>query len=326
MNLTINSTQSITIRLSFRTHLTEGKLLKLIYFNEKIHLIILEIIDGYIKIEFNKKILLQLNDILINDNLWHDIYFLIDYSHFYYHLRLDNVFSDKIILSKQIHLNNHIQLIIGTDFHGCLGNLSLNNQLIYFQKQNNNNNSIEFIGTNNGCQLLEIINDDLCSLYNPCYHGGICINHEEFNFSCNCSSSRFTGHQCQLDLYPCESHPCQLNEQCIPSSFNSNKSFICIPLSISTNKFLYIGLILIFSLCCLIIFFIYYHKTKKENFHQNKPFVSSPLLIHKSSTTTTNQVDSTMETLLKSDYNKKQTIVKNFNDEYHYNILFILIE
>jgi hypothetical protein len=308
MNLTINSTQSITIRLSFRTHLTEGKLLKLIYFNEKIHLIILEIIDGYIKIEFNKKILLQLNYILINDNLWHDIYFLIDCSHFYYHLRLDNVFSDKIILSKQIHLNNHIQLIIGTDFHGCLSNLSLNNQLIYFQKQNNNNNSIEFIGTNNGCQLLEIINDDLCSLYNPCYHGGICINHEELNFSCNCSSSRFIGRQCQLDLYPCESHPCQLNEQCISLSFYSKKLFTCIPLLISTKKSLYIGLILIFSLCSLLGLFIYYYKKRKD-----KSFVSAPLLIHKSSTII-NQTDSTMETLLKSDYHKKQSYDSLCND------------
>lgn len=311
MNLTMNSTEYINIKLSFRTHLTEGNLLKLISFNEKTiidHSIIIKIIDGYIKVEFNEKILLQLDYILINDSLWHDIYFLIDYSHSYYLLRLDNVFSDQIILSKQIYSNNFIQLIIGNDFHGCLSNLSLNNQLINLQQQKENH-LIEFIGTNNGCQLPEMINDDLCSLYNPCYYGGICINDEELNFSCNCSSLRFTGHQCQIDLYPCDSHPCQFNELCIPSS--SNQSFTCISLLISTKKFLYIALIIIFSLCILFVFFISYRKIRKENFLKNKPLVSSPLFTHKSSSLITNPIDSTMQTLLKSDYNKKQIMVDN---------------
>src|SRR5690349_2784777 len=109
MNLTINMIQHLNISLSFRTYLTEGKLLKLIYLNEKTkiyHSIIIQIINGYIKIEFNEDIFLQINYILINDGLWHDIYFSIDYSHSYYLLRLDYVFSDKIILSEKIYPNN----------------------------------------------------------------------------------------------------------------------------------------------------------------------------------------------------------------------------
>lgn len=315
MNSTINSTQSFIVTLSFRTQFGEGELMKLMYYNEKTgiyHSIIIEIIDSYIKMKFDEKILFQLNSLLINDSLWHDIYFSIDYFYSYYLLRLDHVFSEKILLSQIINSNNSIQLFIGTDFYGCIGNLSLNNQLIYLQ-QEETNNSIEFLGTHNGCQLEEIIKNDVCSLYHPCYHGGICINHEDLIFSCNCSSSRFTGRQCQLDLYPCQSHPCQLNEQCISSSLNTNKTYLCLPLSISTNRSLYIGLSLLFILCSLLILiFIYYYNIKKENFLNKK---SSPLFSHQSSSRIINQTDGTMQTLLKSDYNRRVNI--NFHHQYH---------
>ncbi|CAF4624540.1 unnamed protein product, partial [Rotaria magnacalcarata] len=65
------------------------------------------------------------------------------------------------------------------------GNLTINNQTIHLQKQENNN-FIEHIGTNNGCQLAEMetrtlrhynMKDDLCSVHHPCYHGGICSSH-----------------------------------------------------------------------------------------------------------------------------------------------------
>jgi hypothetical protein len=299
MNSTIYKLNHINIRLSFRTYLTEGKLFQLIYTNKQTILdysIVIHIIDGYIKIEFNKKILLQLNDILINDGLWHDLTFSIENS--IYLLRLDHVFTDKIILSQIIHSNPFIQFIIGNDYYGCLGNLSLNNQILSFERENNNN-SIEFIGTIKTCQIPEIIDDDLCSLYNPCYHGGICFNHNnELSFTCNCSSRRFTGRQCQIDLYPCQSHPCQINEQCISLLFDTNQSYQCIRLSKSTKKSLYIGLIFIFSLCCFIVIWIYSFTKRRDELMQDTPFVSAPLLIQQS----IKQTDGTMQTLVKSDY------------------------
>ncbi|CAF1139702.1 unnamed protein product, partial [Rotaria sordida] len=329
MNITMNMIQQIKITLSFRTQSIEGKLFKLIYFNEKIK-IILQIIDGYINMKFNEKILLQLNQTLINDGLWHDIYFSIDYIHNYYLLRLDHIFSNKIILLKQIHSNNLKQLIIGSDFKGCLGNLTLNNQMIFLQQQkynNNNNNSIEFIDTNNGCLLSEIIqeypnNDDFCSLYHPCYHGGICINHG-LNFTCNCSKPRFTGHQCQLDLYPCESYPCQFHEKCIPLLSNSNQLFTCVilleSLSISIKKYLYIGLIIPLFIYILLILIIYYRQKRKENFIKTKSFVSAPLLIHKRSSIT-DRIENPRQTLHKLNYNGKPTIETiTFADNNHKN-------
>ncbi|CAF4262733.1 unnamed protein product, partial [Rotaria sordida] len=329
MNITMNMIQQIKITLSFRTQSIEGKLFKLIYFNEKIT-IILQIIDGYINMKFNEKILLQLNQTLINDGLWHDIYFSIDYIHNYYLLRLDHIFSNKIILLKQIYSNNLKQLIIGSDFKGCLGNLTLNNQMIFLQQQkynNNNNNSIEFIDTNNGCLLSEIIqeypnNDDFCSLYHPCYHGGICINHG-LNFTCNCSKLRFTGHQCQLDLYPCESYPCQFHEKCIPLLSNSNQLFTCVilleSLSISIKKYLYIGLIIPLFIYILLILIIYYRQKRKENFIKTKPFVSAPLLIHKRSSIT-DRIENPRQTLRKLNYNGKPTIETiTFADNKHKN-------
>ena len=309
----MNNMQALNITFSFRTYFTEGKLVKLIYYNEKTmssYSIIIQIIEGYIKVIYNEKVLLQLNDVVINDGLWHDLYFLIDYSHSYYLLRLDHVFSDKIVLSRKIDSNDFIQFVIGTSFHGCWGNLSLNNQLISLQQQNKTN-SIEFVGTKNGCQLPEIITDNLCSLYNPCYHGGECINNEEISFTCNCSKTRFAGRQCQVDLYPCVGHPCQFDEQCISSSSNSNTSFTCIPLIISPRKYLYIGFILIMSVCVSLVLFICYCRREKENFRKDKPFVSAPLIIDESSSIP-NSKDGTMQTLLKSDYNRKETKVKNF--------------
>ncbi|CAF3291174.1 unnamed protein product [Rotaria sp. Silwood2] len=331
MNITMNMTEQIKITLSFRTQSTQGKLFSLIYFKEKIiisHSIILQIIDGYINMKFNEKILLQLNQTLINDGLWHDIYFSIDYIHNYYLLRLDHIFSDKIIFLQQNYLNNRKQLIIGTDYKGCLSNLTLNNQMIFLQQQKHNN-LIEFIGTNNGCLLSEIIQEysntnDFCSLYHPCYHGGICINHG-LSFICNCLKPRFTGRQCQLDLYPCESYPCQYHEKCIPLLSNSNKSFTCVAshfsLPILIKRYLYIGLIVILFICILLILIIYYCKKPKENFIKNKPLVSAPLLIHKRSSIT-DHIESPRQTLLKLNYNGKQTIeTMTFADNNHRNLI-----
>lgn len=303
MNSINSSLEHFKIRLSFRTYFTGGKLFQLIYSNKKTTLnysIIIHIIDGYIKIEFNEKILLQLNHLIINDGLWHDLEFSIDDST--YLLRLDHVFTDKIILSQTIYSNHFLQFIIGIDYYGCLGNLSLNNQILSFE-QTNNNNSIEFIGIRKTCQLPEIIDDDLCSLYNPCYHGGICLNHDELSFTCNCSNRRFTGRQCQIDLYPCQSSPCQTNEQCISLSL----SYQCIHLSRLTKKSFYIGLIFIFSLCICIVLWIYYYTKRPEDFLEDTPFVSAPLIIHQSS----KQIDGTIQTLLKSHYR----MVKKFNDK-----------
>jgi hypothetical protein len=231
---------------------------------------------------------------------------------------LDHVFTDKIILSQTIDSNPSLQFIIGTDYYGCMGNLSLNNEIIPFEQENENNNSIEFLGTRKTCQIPEIIDDDLCSLYNPCYHGGICFNHDELSFTCNCTNRRFTGRQCQIDLYPCQSHPCQNDEQCISLLFDTNQSYQCIRLSRSTKKSLYIGLIFILSLCIFLMIWIYYFTKRRDEFMQDAPFVSAPLLIQQA----VKRPDGTMQTLVKSEYR----LVKKFNEEDHYQWLLFLLE
>jgi hypothetical protein len=106
----------------------------------------------------------------------------------------------------------------------------------------------------------------------------------------------------------------------------------------STKNPLYIGLAV--TICTLILFvllilsLIIYcqqkHKEKKRKIHLNhdKPLVSAPLLIQKSSPTN-NQIESPMQTLLKLNPNGKQTVetmalvdsnqqstlMNNFNDK-----------
>jgi hypothetical protein len=362
MNSTISLTQHTNLTFTFRTQVTQGKLIKFISFDErkKQHILIIQITDNHINIELNKKILFQINEITINDGLWHNIYFSIDYTphnhNYYYLLRLDQVFSNTIQLSQQILSNQLKELVIGSDFHGCLGNLTLNNQTIYLQKQSKNS-FIEHIGTNDGCQLAEIetrtlrqytSKDDLCSLYHPCYHGGICSSQNTkhgLSFTCNCLKPRFIGRQCQRDLQPCDSHPCLFDEQCI-SSNHLNVTYSCISslgtLPMSTKNLLYVGLAVT---CCTFILFVLLflsliiycqqqrkEKKRKENLNNDKPLVSAPLLIQKSSPTTANTIESPMQTLLKLNQNGKQTIetmalvdnnhvqstMNNFNDKVLY--------
>jgi hypothetical protein len=333
----MNLTEHMNLTFTFRTQVPQGKLIKLISYDErtKQHSLTIQIIDGHINLELDKKILFHINDIPINDGLWHNIYFSIDYTrnnnNYYYLLRLDNVFSNKIHLYQQILSNQLKEVLIGTDFHGCLGNLTLNNHTIYLQKQNNS--LLEHIGTNDGCQLAEIETrtlrqdtnkDDICSLYHPCYNGGLCTgqtNKNSFSFQCNCLKPRFSGRQCQRDLQPCESQPCLFDEQCISTSNNMNISYSCISslisLPMSTKNPIYIGLAVTF--CTLILFVLLFlsliiycqqkRKEKKRKIHINhdKPLVSAPLLIQKSSPTT-NTIESPMQTLLKLSPNGKQTV------------------
>ncbi|CAF4343282.1 unnamed protein product, partial [Adineta steineri] len=141
MSSILNLTQHTNLTFTFRTQVSQGVLLKLISFDEKKlqHNILIQIKDSHITLELDKKILFQINEITINDGLWHTIYFSIDYTstnqNYYYLLRLDNVFSNQIQLFQSILSNQLKESIIGNDFHGCLGNLTLNNQIIYLQKQ-----------------------------------------------------------------------------------------------------------------------------------------------------------------------------------------------
>ncbi|CAM4917237.1 unnamed protein product [Rotaria socialis] len=314
INFTTNMPLRIEVAFSFRTQSTDGKLLELMYFNatKTTHdLIIIQIIDGYLNVDYNENILLQLNQLLINDGLWHDIYFSIDYSHYYYLIRLDHVFSDKILLSQQIHSDILVQLMIGSDFKGCLDNITFNHEMIFLEQKND---SIEFIGTNKGCLLTEIVRkysktNDICSLYHPCYHGGICTNHG-LSFTCNCSQSRFAGDQCQLDLYPCQSHPCQYHEQCIPLLTDSNQLFTCVmsivPLSVSIKRYLYIVFIVPLFMCILSVLAICHCRKRKDNSIKSKPLVSAPLLINKRSSST-DPIENPTQTLLKLNYNGRQT-------------------
>jgi hypothetical protein len=361
MNVTINLTLHTNLTFTFRTQVAQGKLLKIISFdqNNQQHILIIQIINSHINFELNKKNLFEINEISINDGLWHNIYFSVDYTpnnkHYYYLIRLDNVFSNKIQIYQTIISNKLHEFIIGTDFHGCVGNLTINDQLIYLQKQRDqlNNLSIEHIGTNDGCQLAEIetrtlrqytSKDDICSLHHPCYHGGLCVsqtNKHGLSFQCNCLKPRFSGRQCQRDLQPCESQPCLFDEQCIPlsSSNHYNISYSCISsliaLPMSTKNPLYIGLAV--TLCTFILFLLlflslilYCQQQRKEKQRQiilnhDKPLVSVPLLIQKSSPTI-NTIESPMQTLLKLNQNGKQTIEttalvdknqtqNNFNDK-----------
>ncbi|CAF3595684.1 unnamed protein product [Adineta steineri] len=361
MSSILNLTQHTNLTFTFRTQVSQGVLLKLISFDEKKlqHNILIQIKDSHINLELDKKMLFQINEITINDGLWHTIFFSIDYTstnqNYYYLLRLDNVFGNKIQLFQSMLSNQLKEFIIGNDFHGCLGNLTLNNQIIYLQKQDKNP-LLEHIGTNNGCQLAEIETrtlrqytgkDDLCSLYHPCYNGGICSSQTTkhgLSFICNCLKPRFSGRQCQRDLHPCESHPCLFNEQCI-SSNHLNISYTCISslanLPMSTKNLLYIGLAVTF--CTFILFMLLFlsliiycqqkrkEKKKKIVLNHDKPTVSAPLLIQKSSPTLTpaNTIESPMQTLLKINTNGKQTVetmalvdnnltesgMNNFNDK-----------
>ncbi|CAF1436676.1 unnamed protein product, partial [Adineta ricciae] len=361
MNSSMNLTQHTNISFTFRTQVGQGKLLKMISVDEKKkqHLLIIQIMDNHVNVELNRKILFRINEVVINDGLWHHIYFSIDYTptnqNFYYLLRLDHVFSNRIQLFQPISTNQLKQIYIGNDFHGCLGNLTLNTQLIYLQKQENKS-FIEHVGTNTGCQLAEIESrtlrqytdkDDLCSLYHPCYNGGICVSQTTkygSSFTCNCLKPRFTGRQCQRDLQPCESHPCLFNEQCIPSN-DVNVSYSCISslgnLPMSTKNLLYVGLAVTFCTFVLVVLLflsliIYCQQQRKEkkkklNIHNDKPLVSAPLLIQKASPSLSpaNQIESPMPTLIKRNSNGKQTVetmalvdnnleqttLNNFNDK-----------
>ena len=136
MNRTMNLTKHLNFSWTFRSQVSQGKLISLIDRTKKYSLFI-QITNGYINLQLNGKILFQINEIQVNDGLWHQIFFSIDYNsknqHYYYLIRLDNVFSNKISLF-QLNLSNQLkELLIGNDFHGCLGNLTLNNQSISLQ-------------------------------------------------------------------------------------------------------------------------------------------------------------------------------------------------
>ncbi|CAF3272443.1 unnamed protein product, partial [Rotaria sp. Silwood2] len=92
-------------------------------------------------------------------------------------------------------------------------------------------------------------------------------------------------------------------------------------LPILIKRYLYIGLIVILFICILLILIIYYCKKPKENFIKNKPLVSAPLLIHKRSSIT-DHIESPRQTLLKLNYNGKQTIeTMTFADNNHRNLI-----
>lgn len=354
MNYTVNLTQHMNLTLTFRTEVGQGKL---IIINK--NFLSIRITNGYINFELNKKQLFSINDIIVNDGLWHKIYFSIDYtksnSYYYYLIRLDNVFSNKISYYQKNFSNQFNEFLIGNDFHGCLGNLTINNQIISLQKQEKKS-FIEHIGTNDGCQLAEIETrtlrqyqqkDDLCSIYHPCYHGGICSSENNLNFVCTCLKPRFTGRQCQRDLQPCQSNPCLFDEQCITTT-TTNLTYSCISslinLPMSTKNPLYIGIIVLICIFILILLLfislIIYcqqkRKEKKRKIHLNhdKPLVSAPLLMQKSSPEKNNTIESPMQTLLKLNSNGKQTVetmalvdnnhttspMNNFNDKVCFNI------
>ena len=109
----------------------------------------------------------------------------------------------------------------------------------------------------------------------------------------------------------------------------------------STKNPIYIGLAVTF--CTFILFVLLFlsliiycqqkQKEKKRTIHINhdKPLVSAPLLIQKSSPTT-NTIESPMQTLLKINHNGKQTVetlalvdnkpsMNNFNDKQNNNQL-----
>ena len=347
MNLTVNLSHHTNLSFTFRTQVVQGKLIK-IYFidvNNKEHQLIIQVIDGHLNIEWNERIILEINEISVNDSIWHTVEYFLDYStlnqHIYHLLRLDHTFSNRIDFYQYSTFKQIPRSIVGTDFHGCFGNLTFNNQSIQLLKHNNSKNrtnsihSIEHIGTNDGCQIAELEtrtlrqfpqkDEDLCSLYHPCYHGGLCSTHTNKNgvsFTCNCLKPRFAGRQCQYDLQPCLSSPCSYDEQCISITSNDyNRSYSCISsrltLPMSTKNPLYLGLAVTF--CSLILVLLLFlslilycqqerkYKQRKEHFQQDKPMVSAPLLIEKSSPTV-NTIESPMQTLLKLNQNGKQTV------------------
>ena len=336
MNFTMNLTKHFNLTFTFRTQVGQGKLLS-IYDQSKSYSLFIQITNGYMNIQLNEKILFQINDIQVHDGLWHHIFFSMDYisnkDEYYYLLRLDHVFSNTIISSQPNFSHQVKEFLIGNEFHGCLGNFTLNNRIISLGKQETNVYLLEHIGTNDGCQLAEIETrtlrehknkEDLCSLYNPCYHGGICSSINGVSFTCDCIKPRFAGRQCQRDLEPCRSHPCLFDEQCVPSSNQFNITYSClsslVSLPMSTKNPLYIGLAV--TICTLILFvllilsLIIYcqqqHKERKRKIHLNheKPSVSAPLLLQKSPPLppTNHPIESPLQTLLKVNSHGKPTI------------------
>ena len=358
MNSTMNFTKHFNLTFTFRTQVAQGKFI-ILSDQDKSYSLVIQINNGYVNVQLNEKIIFQIEDIQVNDGLWHQIFFSMDYlfnhQQYYYLLRLDHVFSNKITSYQPKFAHQVKEFLIGNEFHGCLGNLSFNNHLISLHKQSNNP-LLEHIGTNDGCQLAEIetrtlrqfkSKEDLCSLYNPCYHGGVCSSINGVSFTCDCLKPRFAGRQCQRDLEPCRSHPCLFDEQCVPSSAHQrNLTYSCLSsllsLPMSTKNPLYIGLavtICTLILCVLLILslIIYCQQQRKErkrkiHLAQDKPSVSAPLLMPKSpplSPGANNTIESPMQTLLKVNANGKSTVettalvdnnhtssgMNNFNDK-----------
>ena len=331
LNSLTNLSQHWNISLTFRTQVPQGKFFSLIH-HSKQHILRLNIQNGYIHFQINEKDMFYIDEIFVHDGLWHTIYFSIDYqlhtNQYYYLLRLDDVFSRKISLIDKNIENYFQEFLIGNDFHGCLGNLTINNKLISLQKQVNSS-SIEHIGTNEGCQLADIetrtlrqyeSKNEICSIYHPCYHGGICSSSSNsLSFTCDCLKPRFTGRQCQKDTQPCLSNPCLYDEQCITTS---NSTYSCISslihLPLSTRNPLYVGLAVticsIILICLLMLSLIVYcqqqKKDKQQTLHisHEKPHVSAPLLMQKSPPNHANTIESPMQTLLKLSSNGKQTV------------------
>ena len=165
------------------------------------------------------------DEIFISDGLWHEVSLIIDHVHSSFFIKLDQVFVQRF--HRTLHKINQIR--IGSKFNGCFDQFFVNRKDIF---QDENIRSLFEIQSN--CSLVESFNNksNFCSLYQPCYHAGVCES-ENFNFTCHCISKRFAGDQCEIDLRPCLTFPCPLNQQCFHLSVNRSVKFHCRPMNSS---------------------------------------------------------------------------------------------
>ena len=303
------STTDIKLTFSFRTHSKADQLLQVIYFDEKTvtyYSLSVQLTVGRVHVDLNdERILLPFDQVPVDDGLWHELFLTISYAHRSLLVRLDHVFSRSVRVQADIASENLVELIIGHEFHGCLDNLRLNNIAVI---DNHRSESIEFVGTARGCSLEEALHDDVCSLHRPCYHGGTCTN-QESSYACQCLKPRFVGHQCQIDLQPCDSHPCAFDEQCLAFASGENRTFSCISSAIRVFRLsktpFYLGFAVIVGPCLLILVVLYCRRKQRACNERKTLVIASPSLTQKPSPMLNSNP---VQTLLKLNYTGKQTI------------------
>ncbi|CAL1267158.1 unnamed protein product [Larinioides sclopetarius] len=203
-------------RVSFRTHHDHGLLLQIKLGHNS--LIIIDIVDGYLRYIFNNQDLI-LPDVTVNDGKWHSV----EATWFPNWLLLSLDYGQYIV--KKIMKANIRGMYIGKVSVGGVENPDDEGKIAFFI------GCIQDvkIGTSQGTWLRPMVevnvrdgcfSPDQC-FSNPCPQNSRCIDHWG-NYSCEC----FDGHFGTHCLPVCQLNPCSESSTCesvIPSIFNQTK-------------------------------------------------------------------------------------------------------